>query len=105
MRERNFRNNDESMEAARGALGLFEDLGYKYACVTTNQEGEVSVVFLPNIDGASNNTIGFYYPLDLNRETVTEKLAEAIGQGADYSKAIPGTNCIPKEVLDRTRKL
>ena len=103
MREQDSDNN-ENIEAARVAIGLFESSGYKYACVNTKQGGDISVVFLPNIDGADNSTIEFYYSLDLNKETVTEKLSEAIGQGADYSRLIPGVNCIPQEILDKTRK-
>jgi len=94
----------ENIEAARVAIDLFEDLGCKFACITTKQGGDISVVFMPNIDGADNSTITFYYSLDLNRETVIQKLAEAIGQHADYSKPIPGVNYIPKEVLKNTRK-
>jgi len=103
MGEQEFKNY-ENIEAARAAIDLFEGLGCKFACVTKTQGGDVSVVFMPNIDGADNSTIDFYYSLDLNRNTITEKLAEAIGGGADYSKPIPGVNYIPKEVLENTRK-
>jgi len=34
----------ENIEAARVAIDLFEDLGCKFACITTKQGGDISVV-------------------------------------------------------------
>jgi hypothetical protein len=91
----------QNLEAARAALDLFESLGCKFACVVTNQAREIKVVFMPTdsdrsvIDESGGSAVILFYALDLNRDTVIELLAQAIGQGADYSSAIPGINYIP----------
>jgi len=105
MSDENF-GNYQNIEAANVAIELFESLGCKFACVTTNMAGDVSVVFMPTdsdrsvIDESDNGAVILFYALDLNRETVIETLAKAIGQGADYSRAIPEVNYMPGEILE-----